>query len=148
MFTDLVLAILHHVLAFGLVALLMGEAILVRPGMTGRDIDRAARIDAAYGITSGAIIIVGVLRVFLGIKGVDYYLGNPWFWAKMAAFVVVGALSILPTMRFARWRRARAADPAFLPPHDDILAAQRMLRLESLVLVLVLVFAATMARYA
>ncbi len=147
MITDLLLAILHHVLAFGLAALLMGEAILVRPGMAARDIDRAARLDGAYGLTSGAIIAVGVLRVIFGAKGADYYLTNPWFWSKMGAFVVIGLLSVLPTLRFARWRRARQATPDFLPPAAEVLAVQRMLRLESLVLVLVLVFAATMARY-
>ena len=35
--TDLILAILHHLLVFGLVAMLMAEATLVRPGMRARE---------------------------------------------------------------------------------------------------------------
>ena len=145
--TDLILAILHHILVFGLVALLMGEAILVRPGMSDRDIGRAGRLDAAYGMSAGLIIVVGVLRVIFGAKGYLYYVENPWFWAKMASFVAVGLLSIPPTLRFTRWRRLMAADAAFQPAADEIDSVRRLLRLESLVLVLVLVFAATMARY-
>ena len=33
MMTDLLLAIAHHLLAFGLVAILAGELVLVRPGI-------------------------------------------------------------------------------------------------------------------
>ena len=145
--TDLILAIAHHVLAFGLVALLMAEGVLLRPGLVGRDIDRAARLDLAYGTTAALILVVGILRVFLGAKGAQYYLQNPWFWAKMAAFLVVGLLSIGPTVRFIAWRRRRSAEPTFVPPAAEVQSLRRLLRLESVAVVAILVFAAAMARY-
>ncbi len=144
---DLVLAILHFILAFGLVALLMGEAILVRPGMSPMDLERAGRIDIGYGVSAGLILVVGLMRVFMGAKGEDYYLANPWFWAKMGSFAVIGLLSIPPTLRFIAWRRLRARDPEFVPGEEEILAVQRLIWLESIVLLLVIVFASTMARY-
>ena len=62
------------------------------------------------------IIVVGIGRVFFGLKGWEYYIYYWAFWAKMAAFVAVGLLSIRPTMRFIAWRKAAAGDPAFARP--------------------------------
>ncbi|TIL74004.1 MAG: DUF2214 family protein, partial [Mesorhizobium sp.] len=49
------------------------------------------------------IIVVGIGRVIYGLKGWEFYVYNWVFWAKMAAFVAVGLLSIIPTVRFASW---------------------------------------------
>ena len=53
--------------------------------------------------------------MFLGIKGEDFYLHNPWFHAKVGAFVLVGLLSILPTVRSCAGARRSARNPAFVP---------------------------------
>jgi putative membrane protein len=145
--TDLVLAILHHVLVFGLAAMLASEMVLVRPGMSGNDALRAARLDAGYGASAGLIFAIGLLRVMYGLKGPDYYLTNVWFWAKLLSFGAVGILSIPPTMRFLRWRKAARADAGFAPPPSEVSFVRKYLRLELLLLILVLVFAAAMARY-
>jgi putative membrane protein len=143
--TDLGLAVLHHVLVFGLVAMLASELVLVRAGMSPADAARAARLDGGYGMSAGLIILVGVLRVLYGAKGPDYYLANVWFWAKMASFAAVGALSVPPTLRFLSWRKA---GPAFLPEATEIARLRRFFKLQLLLVVAILVFAATMARYA
>ena len=147
MATDLVLAILHHVLAFGLVTLIVSEALLLRGGLSTQVIARLARLDRSYGVTAVAIILVGVLRVIFGLKGYQYYVGNPWFWAKMGSFVAIGLLSVPPTLRFTAWSRASKIDPAFLPPEREVRSTLAFLRAESVFFVLVLVFAATMARF-
>jgi putative membrane protein len=147
MATDLTLAILHHILVFGLVSLIVSEGVLLRGALNAGQIERLARLDGAYGGTAIAVIIVGVLRVLFGIRGWEYYVGNPWFWAKMAGFVAVGILSTRPTMMFLAWQRAARTDPAFLPAAGEVQGALRFLRAESVFVVLVLVFAATMARF-
>ena len=48
------------------------------------------------------IIVVGVGRVLFGLKGWEFYVYNWAFWAKMAAFALVGLLSIQPTIRLHR----------------------------------------------
>jgi putative membrane protein len=145
--TDLVLAILHHVLVFGFVTLIVSEALLLRGDVNARVIERVARLDRWYGVTAITIIVVGLLRVIFGIKGFEYYLGNPWFWAKMASFVAIGLLSIFPTLRIMRWHRTLLTDPAFVPPEREVRATLGFLRGQSAFFVLVLIFAATMARY-
>jgi putative membrane protein len=147
MTTDLILAILHHVAVFGLVAHTMAEAVLLRPGIGSAEVCRLARLDRAYGATAVAVIVIGVLRVIFGAKGYEYYVQNPWFWAKMASFAGIAVLSIRPTRTFLAWRRAAQRDPTFAPALDEVKVLQRLLRAQSFLVVLVIVFAATMARF-
>ncbi len=139
--TDLVLAILHHLLVFTLAGLLAAELALTRPGLSGQGLGLLGRIDAAYGGVAMAVIAVGVCRVLFGLKGWEYYVSNHAFWAKMAAFVAVGLLSIPPTRRIIAWRRG-----AGTVPEGEIAAVRAWLKGEAFFLALVLVFAAAMAR--
>ena len=145
MTTDLILAVAHHWLVFAISALLAAELALVRPGIGRRELKLLGRIDSIYGALAGAVILVGVARVYFGLKGWEYYVYNQIFWAKMAAFVVVGLLSIPPTLRIIRWNRA-IVEPDYAVPDAEISTTRRYLWLEALVLALVLVFAAMMAR--
>jgi putative membrane protein len=144
---DLSLAILHHLLVFGIVVMLASELALVRPGMSGAQAVRVAKTDAGYGISAVLILVVGVIRLNFGAKGSEWYEANLWFWAKMAAFALVGALSVPPTLAFMRWRKAVDADPSFAPPQAEIDRARRWLVLEVALLGLIFVFAAAMARH-
>ena len=54
----------------------------------------------------------GALRAAWGAKGWSFYAHNPVFHVKITLFVLVGLLSIVPTLAFLRWRRAQRADPA------------------------------------
>lgn len=144
--TDLILAIFHHLLVFGLVAMLVAESMLVRPGMRGMDVDRVVRIDLGYGVTAAFILIIGLLRVFFGAKGYHFYANNFFFWGKIACFLAIGGLSVPPTLQFLRWRATRKVDPAFVPTDAEASSVRKWMRYQSLVLVVLLVFAAAMAR--
>ncbi|WP_163272443.1 DUF2214 family protein [Chelativorans alearense] len=143
MLTDLLLAILHHLFVFLLAGVLAGEFVLVRTGLSGRDLKVLAHIDRMYGMTALAIIVVGVCRVVFGLKGWEYYLASGAFWAKMAAFAAVGILSVKPTMRILKWVRA---GEGYTVPDAEIAATRRFLKLEVAVFALIPIFAAMMAR--
>jgi putative membrane protein len=147
MLTDLVLAILHHLAVVCLIVLLAFEFALLKPGLNAKDLNRVARADAAYGATAGLVIVIGICRVIWGFKGADFYLSNPWFWAKMASFAAIGLLSIPPTMALLRWRKTSKRDSQFLPPDADVARLRVFLHSEVALLALVVVFAAAMARY-
>ena len=68
------------------------------------------------------------------------------FWGKMAAFVIVGLLSIQPTIALGRWAKALKADAGFVPPAGEIAKSRKFLNAEVLILVLIPIFAAAMAR--
>jgi putative membrane protein len=143
---DLVLAILHHLLILSLAGLLSIEIALVQPGVSGVKLKDLGAIDAAYGATAGLILAVGFSRVFLGAKGSAFYLENPVFWAKIAAFAVVGLLSLPPTLAILKWRKQAKADPAFSPSADEVARTRRLLVLELAVFALIPMLAAAMAR--
>lgn len=142
---DLTLAVAHHILVFGLVAMIMGERILLRAAPL--DVDRVARLDAGVGGTAMLVLIVGVCRVIWGGKGWMFYEANPFFWAKVLTFGLIAAASIIPTLRFIAWRRARKTDPAFQPDAADLARVRRWLGIEALMVVPLLAFAAAMARW-
>jgi len=144
---DLQLAIVHHVLVFTLVALIAVEFVLFRPHLDAAAIRVLSRIDAGYGAVAGLVIAIGVLRVIYGAKGPDFYLGNPWFWGKMAALLAIGLVSIVPTVALLRWRRASKTEPSFVPPADAHRRARGHIALELALVPVVLICAAAMARY-
>lgn len=143
---DLVLAILHHLLIFPLAGVLAFEVGVIRPGMKSEDILRVSRVDSWYGILAAAILVVGFSRAIYAAKGWAYYETNGFFWAKIAAFAVVGLLSIVPTVRIIRWRRALGADAAFVPGAQEIADVRRYLWAEVVFFAFIPAFAAAMAR--
>ena len=69
-----------------------------------------------------------------------------FFWAKIAAFVAVALLSIVPTIQIIRWRRALTADAAVLPAAPDIAGVRRFMWAEVVFFAFIPAFAAAMAR--
>jgi putative membrane protein len=143
---DFILAIAHHLAVFVLVATLGIELVLVRPGLDGGRLKLLGSVDGLYGGLAGAVVVVGFLRVFFGEQGWDFYAPQWVFWAKIVAFVVVGLLSIVPTVAIIRWRRAHAADPAVLPDAGAIAGVRRWLWAEAAVLALIPIFANAMRK--
>jgi putative membrane protein len=145
--TDLVLAIVHHLIVFGIASALAAELALMRPAaMSPQTVRLLGRFDAAYGVMALAILIVGFLRVKYGAKGAEFYMHNPMFWAKIAAFAAVGLISIKPTLRILAWQKRAKADAAFVPALDEVSALRRTMLLEIHVFALIPIFAAMMAR--
>ncbi len=144
--TDLILAILHHVLIFALAGVLAFEIGVIRPGMTADDVRRVARVDIWYGILAGAILVVGFSRANFAAKGWAYYSVKIFFWAKLGTFALVGILSIMPTIAIIRWRRALAGDAAYAPAADAIVTIRRFLWLEAGLIGWILAYDADLAR--
>ena len=145
--TDLVLAIVHHLIVFGLASVLAAELALMRPAaMSPQTVRLLGRFDAAYGVLALAILVVGFLRVKFGAKGPEFYTHNPVFWAKIAAFAALGLISIKPTLRILAWQKRAKADAAFVPALDQVNALRRTMLLEIHVFALIPIFAAMMAR--
>jgi putative membrane protein len=138
---DLHLAIAHHILIFCIFGVVAAELSSVRPGMTVDGVRRIARIDTWYGILAGFIVVVGFSRALFAAKGWEYYLYNAFFWSKIGTFVVIGVLSVPPTVAFIRWRRAGVA-----PTDGQVATIRRFLWAETGLFALVVGFAAAMAR--
>jgi putative membrane protein len=113
-------AFLHHLFAFTLVAAIAVEFVLIGQvqggqGLTHAIAKRLVKADAVLGLAAGLLLVVGLCRVFFFEKGETYYMNSHAFLAKISIFIVVGLLSIMPTMEFLSWKPAIAAGQAPRP---------------------------------
>ncbi|MEZ5995121.1 MAG: DUF2214 family protein [Hyphomonadaceae bacterium] len=143
---DAGLAWLHFVFAFILVGAISAELFVLRLAVTGQIARLLLRIDLFYGLSAVLLIVAGVARVIWGAKGWAYYQGDHFFWAKIAVFALIGAVSALPTLTFMRWNRAAAADPAFIASSAEVKRVRRLVMIEVHLVALLLAFAVLMAR--
>lgn len=140
------MAFLHHLFAFTLSACLVYEFIAFRKNMSVDEMRRIQRVDLVYGISAGLLLLVGFLRVFLYEKGWAFYMQSPFFWVKMATFLIVGLLSIGPTMRFIRWNISFSQGQTPALTEAEVNRTRLILWLEMAGLVVILLSAAFMAR--
>jgi putative membrane protein len=146
MVLESILAYLHISAILALVVFISSEAALCRPEwMNATVVERLVTVDRIYGISAAAVLVTGLLRIFLGVKGSGYYLGNWLLYSKIAAFIVVGLISIAPTLRFARWRKALRADGS-LPPADEVRRARKLVMLQAHIIPFIPLAAVFLAR--
>jgi len=139
-------AFLHHLCAFTLVACVAIEFTLIRQELTLASARRLQGTDLVLGIAAGLLLVIGLLRVFFFEKGPEYYWHSHAFLTKFGLFIIIGLLSIIPTMEFLSWRGAIAAGQA---PVIDAAKRKRVtmvIHFELAAIVLILLFAAMMAR--
>src|SRR5215813_7605788 len=105
-------AFFHHLCAFTLVAAVAIEFTLIKQELTLASARRLQVADIVLGMAAGALLVIGLLRVFFFEKGADYYWHSHAFQAKFGLFIIIGLLSIVPTMEFLSWRDAIAAGRA------------------------------------
>jgi putative membrane protein len=146
MVTTALVAFLHHLLAFTLTACLVYEFIAYRKNMSIEEIRRLQRVDLTYGISAGLLLIVGLLRVFVFEKGVNFYIHSPFFWVKIAAFAIVALSSIDPTIRYIRWNITLRQNQPLEISESDYKRTRLLLALEVIGIVVILLAAPMMAR--
>ena len=146
MTSTVILAFLHHAAAFVIVAVLTAELVLLKGELTAVSARSVLRMDAAYGIAALTLLAIGFLRVFYTEKGAAYYFHSATFLTKIALFIIVGLLSVYPTLQFLRWRQPlREGRVPVLEP-----ATRRSIRtlvhIELTLLFAIMLFAVLMAR--
>jgi putative membrane protein len=146
MTTEALLAYAHLLAIFTLIVFLTSEAALCRvEWLNAAAIERLAKVDRVYGIAAVAVLLTGLARVFLGAKGGAYYAGNWLLWTKFGLFVLVGLISIRPTIAFLRWRRALRANGA-LPEEAEIRRVRKLVMLQAHIVPVIPLAAVFLAR--
>ena len=144
--TTALMAFLHHLFAFTLVACVVYEFIAYRKGMTIDEARRIQRADLMYGISAGLLLIVGFLRVYYFEKGWAFYSNSPFFWLKLNTFLIVGLLSVDPTIRYLRWNKTLRENKTPEISDKEFKRTRVILWLEVIGLAIILFAAAMMAR--
>ncbi|MGE0332347.1 MAG: DUF2214 family protein [Ramlibacter sp.] len=143
---EALLAYAHLLAILTMVVFLASEAALCRTEwLNAAVVQRLAKIDRIYGIASVAVLATGLMRVFMGAKGGEWYGSNPLLYVKFGLFVVVGLLSIKPTLTFIRWQRVLHASGA-LPGPDAVRQTRRLIMVQAHILPFIPLAAVFLAR--
>jgi putative membrane protein len=139
------LAYLHYVSIIVLGAFLTAELLVCRPGLGPEQVRLLPRLDVVFFAGAILALVTGLLRLFFYAKGVGFYLPNGAFHLKMALYLAIALISVVPTMRFIKWRRALDAGGA--PPDAAAVAGvRRLIHLELSLFALMPLMAVLMAR--
>jgi putative membrane protein len=146
MYSSAVMAFLHHVAAFTVVAALAVEVAMFRPPLSAQQARRLQRTDLVFGLSATAVLVIGALRVAYFEKTTVYYLHDVFFLAKLAAFLIAALISIYPTITFLSWNAALRTGGAPEVSAGRTRRVRLCLMLELTAIVVILACAALMAR--
>lgn len=142
MTTELILRYFHFISIFAIVGTLVCEHLLLKKEMTRLELGRVARIDGVYGIAALTLLGAG-LTLWLGEFGKPaiFYTKNWIFHTKLTLFIIIGLLSIYPTVFFLKNRKGNPEEHITIP--NSIFW---LLRMELLLLFIIPVLAGFMAK--
>lgn len=139
---EIVLRYLHFISIFAIVGSLASEHLLLRKSLTRAEIGRLARVDAVYGIAAMTLLAAGLTLWLSDVgKPPEFYTRNWIFHTKITLFLLVGILSIRPTVFVIKQRKGPADEVVSIPK-----SIFTMLRLELTLLVIIPLLASLMAR--
>ncbi len=143
---EAILAYLHLLAILTMVVFISSEAALCRvQWLNAAVVERLAKVDRVYGIAAIMVLATGVARTVWGVKGTSWYWTNPLLHVKLTLFIIVGLISIFPTMTYFRWRKALRSTGA-LPAEADILKTRKLVMVQAHLIALIPLVAVFLAR--
>lgn len=143
---EAILAYLHIAAILMVTVFLTSQAALLRTEWLNEAVvRRLAKVDLVYGIAALVLLATGLARTWWGIKGSGWYWSQPLLHLKVTLFVVIGLMSIVPTLRYRRWVKALDAGQG-LPDAAAVRATRKLVMWEAHLLVLIPIAAVCLAR--
>ena len=143
---EAILSYLHLLAILTMVVFISSEAALCRvQWLNAAVVERLAKVDLVYGIAAIMVLATGVARTVWGVKGTSWYWTNPLLHVKLTLFIIVGVISIFPTLTFLRWRKAVRADGS-LPNEAQIARARRLVMVQAHIIAVIPLLAVFLAR--
>jgi putative membrane protein len=143
---EAILAYLHLLAILTMVVFIASEAALCRvEWLNAAVVERLAKVDLVYGIAAIAVLATGVARTLWGIKGTAWYWTNPLLHVKLTLFIIVGVISIFPTLTYFRWRKALRSSGS-LPAEAEIRKTRKLVMIQAHIIALIPLVAVFLAR--
>jgi putative membrane protein len=121
MILEAALAYAHLAAVLAMVVFSTSQAALLRPEwLNPAAVQRLARVNRIYLATLLALLLTGLLRMVLGMKGAHWYGTQPLLWAKLAGLLLLAWAAVAPGRAYARW----SAPGAVLPAADEVTAVR------------------------
>lgn len=132
--TELVLTrYVHFIAVFAIVGAIFSQQFLISKSMSRLEIKRIAKVDAIYGLGALLALVAGLTLWFWVGKPAMIYTRNWLFHSKLTLFIILGILSIYPTIFFLKNRKGQDLDTYIEVPRSVIL----LLRLELIILIII-----------
>lgn len=144
MLSTVILPWVHYLVVFVMIGALMAQMYLLKLSGVPDAVRSIARVDRIYGVSALLVFITGMLRVWHGGKGPDYYFHNGAFHGVIGLFILAALISVVPTLRFIRWRKA--VDAGALPGEGEA-RKTRMLMHVQLTLIVIITLLITMVAH-
>lgn len=144
MLSHIVLPWLHYLAILMMAGAAVAELYLLKLKPSDEVVRLLSRVDLFYGITAGAVLVTGLLRVYHGGKGADYYWHSGAFHGVLGFFVLAALISLVPTVRFMRWKKALANGT--LPSETDIRQTRPLVHVQLTLIALVTLLITMVAR--
>jgi putative membrane protein len=143
---EAILAYLHLLAILTMVVFIASEAALCRvEWLNAAVVERLAKVDMVYGIAAIAVLATGVARTWWGIKGTAWYWTNPLLHVKLTLFIIVGVISIFPTLTYFRWRKALRSSGS-LPAEAEIRKTRKLVMIQAHIIAVIPLVAVFLAR--
>ncbi|MEZ5277069.1 MAG: DUF2214 family protein [Opitutaceae bacterium] len=115
MTADILVRYLHFASILTLVAAVAAQHWGLQPRLTRLQLARLQRIDLVYGISAVIVLVTGLLQWFVVGKPASFYSPNGIFHLKITLFLLVGLISIYPSVFFGRQRKGEPSDEVAIP---------------------------------
>jgi putative membrane protein len=146
---NILIPYLHFIGIMLLMGSLFAEYVLLRPGINKNQLKLLSVADLIYWISAAIVLISGLLRWFIvDPKGADYFIHQPMFHIKLTVFVVIIILSIMPTLKFMKWKKQAGSDDAYVPGDKEIKKQLTFVRIEMLLIAIIPLLAVFVAQNA
>lgn len=118
MLGTVILPWVHYLAVLLMSGMLLAQMYLLKLSGAPGAVRMIARVDRIYGIAALLVFVTGMARIWHGGRGSAYYWHNGAFHGVVGLFVLTALISIVPTLRFVRWRKA--ADAGALPGEAEV----------------------------
>lgn len=141
MTTDILIRYLHFLGIFVVFAAVLGQHLLLKGTVPRSIIAKAQRFDIAYAVAVVIVLGTGLLQWFSGAKPAVFYTSNPVFHTKLTLFLIVGLVSIYPSVFMGKQKKGNQDELVAIPK-----GLVHSIRLELLLLVVMPLLAVIMAK--
>lgn len=137
---------LHYIAIMSLMGSLITEHIILKPKIAKEQIKQLAATDLIYGISAIIVLTTGLLRWFVYGKGYDFYMSTPLFHIKITLFIILGILSIFPSIKFYKWNKQvkQSEEPDITK--KGVKKLLMFIRIELLIIIIIPLLAVLIAR--
>lgn len=141
MIVDIFVRYLHFISLIVLMAAVLGQHLLLKPSMKRSAIATVQRIDIVYAVMVVIVLATGFAQWFWVGKPAEFYSKNPVFHVKVTLFLIVGLVSIYPSVFLGKGKKGDPEEVIEVP-----IGVIMSIRAELLLLFLMPLLATLMAR--